>query len=116
VAETPRQALNHETHAPGQLVPFETGAEQQRRIVLHQPLHDLERRARRCPRLGLRYRNLRTVGEAGLEPGPRLTIDDRHLVTLLGEIPRAGGADDAGTHDDHLHGQFPVFILVLIWS
>ena len=70
-------------------------AEQQRRVLLPEPLEDLQRRVRVRPRLGVRRRDLAAVGERRLQRRARLAVDDRDLVPVLREVPRGGDADDA---------------------
>lgn len=45
------------------------------------------------------------VGEAGLEGGRALAVNDRDFVAGAGELVGRGHADDAGTENQHLHGR-----------
>ena len=41
-------------------------------------------------------RDLAAIGKTGFQSGAGLPIDDRDLVTGLGQVPRGGDADHAG--------------------
>jgi hypothetical protein len=103
LAVAERQALEEEARAPGPLPPFSARAEDERRILVPEPLRKLRRHPRLGPRLGVAGRDLPAVGEAGLESGGALAVDDGDLVTLPRQVPRARGADDPRAEHDHPH-------------
>ena len=100
-----RQALDEEAQAPEPLPPVRAQPEEQRRILAAEPLRDLERRVRIGPGLRVRRRDLPAVRERGLEGGRRLSIDQRHLVTVGRQVPRGGDADHAAAEHEHAHRQ-----------
>jgi hypothetical protein len=97
-------ALRQEGQAPAPLVGVQPRAEQQRRVVAQQPLGHLEGRAGIGPGLAEADRDLRAVGEAGLQRRVGLAVDDDDFMPLVEQIPGGGDADDAGAENDDLHG------------
>src|ERR1035437_6375358 len=101
-----RRAFTQELHAPAPLQPFSPQAKQQGRIFLTQPSQNLHWRRRVGPRLGMRQRDLATVGEAGFLGGAGLPVDYRDLMSRLIQKPRGSGADNAATQYDNFHENF----------
>ena len=65
---------------------IERRAHDQRPVAHQQPLDRFQRNARPGPGRGVARRDFAGIGEAGLQSRTGLAIDDRHLVTGLGEI------------------------------
>ena len=103
VARARRGAFAQERKAPEPLAHVGAQAEQQRRILLAQPLQHLERRAGVGPGLGVAHRDLAAVGKAGLGAGRALAVDDGHFVTQLREEISRSHAEQAGAQNDHAH-------------
>src|SRR5262249_8977674 len=84
------------------LLHIEFRTKQQRRFLVEQPLHDLERSGRIRPRLGMAHRDLTTIGEAGFQARCRLAGDDTDtLAAPQCPISRID-ADDASTKHDNI--------------
>jgi hypothetical protein len=49
------------------------------------------------------HRNLAAVGKTGFLSGCRLTLNDRHGMSIRRQVPRAGDADYAGAKYDYTH-------------
>ena len=103
VARALGRAVAQEGQPPEPLAHIGTQAEQQRCVLLAQPLQHLERCARVGPGLGVADRDLAAVGETGFRAGRGLAVDDGHFVTLLLEVVGRGHAEQAGAEDDHAH-------------
>ncbi len=99
-----RVAVAQEVRQPAPLLEVEPRPQRQGRVLREQPAHHLERHARCGPRSREARTDAARIGEARLEPGPALALDDRDLVAGLGEIIGAGRADHAGAQHHHSHG------------
>jgi hypothetical protein len=104
VARARRRAFTQEGQAPQPLPRVGAQAEQQRRVFLRQPLQHLQRCTRVGPGFGVGHGNLPAIGEAGLEAGRRLAVDDSDVMACLPQEPGRGDAGDAGAEHDDFHG------------
>ena len=106
-ARATRPAFHEEVQAPAPLRRIESRPKQERRVVSGEPAQHLERRRRIGPRLGVRDRNLATIGKRGLGRSLRLAFYHAHVVAGLAQEPRRRRADDPGTEDHHVHCRRP---------
>src|SRR5262249_17996954 len=97
------RAFAQKTQAPEPLPRIGAQPEQQRGILLAQPLQDLQRRARVRPWLGVADGDLPAVREPRLRGGRGLAVDDRDLVAQLAQVVRGCDAEESRAYDDDMH-------------
>ena len=96
-------AVAQETQSPDPHRRVEHRPDDERPVAHEEPLDRLERETRRRPRRRIARRDLARVGEARLERGLPLPVDDGHLVARLREVVGGRHADHAAAEDEHFH-------------
>jgi hypothetical protein len=97
-----RGAFAQELQRPRPELRIQPETELERGVVAKKRLDQNRRRA--CPGIGVAGRDHAGVGEARLEGGSGLAIDDHHLVAVPREIVGRRRPDDAGAQDQDPHG------------
>jgi len=98
-----RQAFKQEAQAPPPLRRVAAGAKHQRCIRATEPAQDLRGRTGVGPRLRVADRDLAAVGEAGLETGPGLAVEQADAETGLRQVPGGRDAGQAGAENHDVH-------------
>ena len=82
----------------------------ERRIGAAQPGQKLQRRRGVRPGCRVGGGNLAAVGEAGLQTGAGLAVDEGDLMAVAQQIIGGGDTDNPGAEHGDLHGEFSQLI------
>lgn len=92
-----RGAVRQHPRHPGEHGHVEFRAQDERRMFHEQPLHGLHRDAGRGPWRAIAEGHFAGIGKAGFQRRTRLPVDDRDVMTGLGQLISGCDADNAGS-------------------